>query len=284
MIASRNGNIIRIRPGSGWYDIDWKEFWRSRELLLLLVKRDISVVYKQTVLGPLWFLLQPVLMALVFSVVFGRVAKIPTDGLPRILFYLSGLMIWNYFRGTLDGAGNAFIHAQSLFSKVYFSRLVVPVSFPISHLVYLGWNFMVFMGFYTINVLRGVDVRPTVWVVFLPVLVAYVGLSALSFGLVMSAMTTKYRDLRFAMPFILQVWMYASPVIYSMRNVTTPWIRTALCLNPLTFALESLRHMFFGTGCISWETAAGGLAVTLVFLVIGLGAFNHVQRTFVDTI
>ena len=280
----KDEKITVIRPDQNWFDIDWGDFWHSRGLLFHLVKRDVSVVYKQTVLGPLWFLIQPVLMALVFSAIFGRVAKIPTDGLPRILFYLSGLMLWNYFRGALDGAGNAFTNGKALFAKVYFSRLVVPVSFPLSHLMFLAWNLVVFLGFYAFHLLRGLEARPTAWLLLLPALIAYVGLSALAFGLVLSATTTKYRDLRFAMPFILQVWMYASPVIYSMRNVTTPWIRTVVCLNPLTLALECLRHMFFGTGSITWEMVAGGVGVTLAFLVLGLGAFNHVQRTFVDTI
>ena len=276
--------ITHIRPSSGWFDIDWREFWASRELLMLLVKRDVQVVYKQTILGPAWFLIQPVLMAIVFSVVFGRIARIPTAGLPHILFYLSGLLIWNFFQGSLNGASNAFAHGSALFSKVYFPRLVIPVTFPISHAVFMMWNFIVFLLFYAWHIVRGYPFCPTWWLLLLPLLAVYVGLAALGIGLVVAALTTKYRDIRFAMPFILQVWMYSTPVIFSLENTTTPWIKFILLLNPLTVAVEGFRFMFFGTTPVTIQAVSIGLAVVTVMLVLGLGAFNRVQRNFVDTI
>ena len=276
--------ITWIKPSRSWFDIDWKELWDGRELLLLLVKRDVQVVYKQTILGPAWFLIQPVLMAMVFSVVFGRVAKIPTAGLPHILFYLSGLLIWNFFSGALNGAANSFSHGSALFSKVYFPRLIIPLTFPLSHMVFLFWNFIVFLLFYFWYIFTGHAFCPSWWICLLPFLLLYVGLVALGVGLVVAALTTKYRDLRFAMPFILQVWMYSTPVIFSLDGATTPWIKWVLFLNPLTIGVEGFRFMFFGTTPVTLSAVVTGVAVMSIFLVCGFGAFNRVQRNFVDTI
>lgn len=273
-----------IRPGQRWFDIDFRELWNSRELLMLLVRRDVSVVYKQTILGPVWFMLQPVLTAMVFSVVFGRIARIPTEGLPHSLFYLSGLLFWNYFHHSMDGAANAFLHGKALFSKVYFPRLIVPLTFPISHLVFMGWNLLVFTLFYLFHLACGLEARPTWWLLLFPVLVLYVGLLSLGIGLVFAALTVKYRDLKMAMPFILNVWMFSSPIIFSLHDVTTGWIGWVLMLNPLSVAVEALRVMLFGSGVVTWAAACVGVAETLVSLAVGLCLFNHVQRNFVDTI
>jgi len=279
----RRNAITVIEPQRGWFDIDWREIWASRELLWLLVKRDVSIVYKQTILGPIWFILQPVLMAMVFSVVFGRIAKIPTDGLPRALFYLSGLLVWNYFRGALNGVANAFSHGKALFSKVYFPRFILPMTFPVSHLVFFGWNLLVVVAVYAYHLSQGLAARPTWWILLLPVHMAYLGLVAFGVGLIFASFTTKYRDMKFAMPFILQVWMYSSPIIFSMRNVTTGWIKCVLLLNPVSFPAESMRLMLFGTGVVTRQAALASIAVTALSLFVGVGAFNRAQRNFVDT-
>ena len=277
--------IIHVQPGRGWFDIPWRDVFAHKELLMLLARRDISVIYKQTILGPVWFLLQPVLTAIVFSVVFGRIAKIPTDGMPRVLFYLSGLLVWNYFRGVMDGVSQSFTNAKALFSKVYFPRLVVPLSYPISHLVFLGLNTVVFLLFYAYHVLvGGLELRPTWWLLAAPLLVAWIAAAALGFGLVVAALTTKYRDLRFAMPFIFQVWMFSSPIIYPLRGVQDPFFLTILHLNPVGVAVEAGRYMLMGTGTVSWEAIGIGALVIATSLVLGLGAFNRAQRNFVDTI
>lgn len=283
MKGERGENITVILPRRGWFDIDWREIWASRELLWLLVKRDVSIVYKQTILGPTWFILQPILMAMVFSVVFGRIAKIPTDGLPRALFYLSGLLVWNYFRGSLNGVANAFSHGKSLFSKVYFPRFVLPMTFPISHMAFFCWNLIVVLVVYAYHLAHGLAARPTWWLLLLPVHMAYLGLVAFGVGLIFASLTTKYRDVKFAMPFILQIWMYSSPIIFSLRNVTTGWIKWVLLLNPVTFPAESMRLMLFGTGVVTRQTALASIAVTTFALVVGTGAFNRAQRNFVDT-
>ena len=277
--------LVHIRASKEWNDIPWRDVFAHGELLRLLARRDISVIYKQTILGPAWFLVQPVLTALVFSVVFGRIAKIPTDGMPRVLFYLSGLLVWNYFRGVLDGTGRSFDNARALFSKVYFPRLVVPLSYPLSHLVFLGLNTVVFVLFYAWHILfAGLALRPTWWLLAAPLLVLWLAAAALGFGLLVAALTTKYRDLRHAMPFILQVWMFSSPIIYPLSGVQDPLFRAILHLNPVGVAVEAARYMLTGRGVVTWDAIGTGAIVIVAALVLGLGAFNRAQRNFVDTI
>lgn len=280
-----SADCIHIRASKGWFDIPWREVVAHGELLRLLARRDVSVIYKQTILGPVWFLLQPVLTAIVFSVVFGRIAKIPTEGMPRVLFYLSGLLVWNYFSGVFNGVSRSFQNARPLFSKVYFPRLVVPFSYPLSHLVFLGLNAVVFLLFYAWHVLaKGIELRPTWWLLAAPLLVLWVATAALGFGLIVAALTTKYRDLQHAMPFVLQVWMFSSPIIYSLRGVQDPFFRTILHLNPVGVAVEAARYMLTGRGVVTWGAIGTGAAVIAAALVLGLGAFNRAQRNFVDTI
>lgn len=282
---SASADCIHIRASKEWTDIPWRDVFAHGELLRLLARRDISVIYKQTILGPAWFLIQPVLTALVFSVVFGRIAKIPTDGMPRVLFYLSGLLVWNYFRGVMDGTGRSFDNARALFSKVYFPRLVVPLSYPLSHLVFLGLNTVVFILFYAWHVLvKGAELRPTWWILAAPLLVLWLAAAALGFGLLVAALTTKYRDLRHAMPFILQVWMFSSPIIYPLSGVQDPLFRAILHLNPVGVAVEAARYMLTGCGVVTWDAIVVGVLVIVAALVVGLGAFNRAQRNFVDTI
>lgn len=277
--------ITRIRPGRGWFDIPWRDFFAHGELLMLLARRDVSIVYKQTILGPAWFLIQPVLTALVFSVIFGRVAGIQTNGMPRFLFYIGGLLVWNYFRGVMEGASQSFESAKALFSKVYFPRMVVPVSYAVSHLVYLGLNTIVFFLFYAWQVLfGGVRLHPTWWLLAAPLLVAWIAATALGFGMLVAALTTKYRDLRFSLPFIMQAWMYSSAIIYPLDGVKDPFFRKVLECNPVGVAAEAVRYMLMGRGTVTWRALACSGAVVAVALVLGLGAFNRAQRDFVDTI
>ncbi len=276
--------VTFIRPGRGWFDIPWREIWSYRELLWLLAKRDVSVVYKQTILGPVWFLLQPVLTAAVFAVIFGRVAGIPTAGLPRMVYYMCGLLLWNYFKGIMEGAGKAFVNYKSLYSKVYFPRLVAPLSLVLSNLVYLGLNLAVFLGVYVRFVLRGAAMRPNAWLLAFPLLVAHTACTGLGTGLWVAALTSKYRDLRFAMPFLTQCWLFATPIIYPISGVVDPTYKAILFLNPLTVAVEGLRYGFTGVGVVTWSGVATGAAVSLFLLVTGLAVFNRRQRTFVDVI
>ncbi len=284
-MPSDNGKITIIRPKRGWFDFGWKEILASHELLFLLAKRDVTIIYKQTIFGPVWFLIQPILTAIVFSVIFGRIAKIPTDGMPRALFYLSGLLVWNYFHGVMNGVSQSFSSAKALFSKVYFPRLVVPLSYPFSHLVFLALNSVVFLLFFSWNIIvKGIALRPNWWLLAAPLVFIWVAAAALGFGLLVAALTTKYRDIKFALPFLFQVWMYSSPIIYPLRGVKDPLFLTILHLNPVGVAVEALRFMLTGRGVVTWDAIGlGGLVISLA-LFFGFIAFNHAQCDFVDTI
>lgn len=273
-----------IRPGGGWFDIDWKEIWSYRELLWLLAKRDVSVVYKQTILGPVWFLLQPVLTSVIFAVIFGRVARISTAGLPRMVYYMGGLLLWNYFKGVMEGAGKSFMTYKPLYSKVYFPRLVAPLSLVLSNLVYFALNLLIFLGFYLHFLADGATYRPNAWLLALPLMLLHVACAGLGAGLWVAALTSKYRDLRFAMPFLTQCWMYSTPIIYPITGVVEPTYRAILFLNPLTVAVEGLRYAFTGVGIVTWGGVATGVAVSLAMFVSGIAVFNRRQRTFVDVI
>ena len=278
--------VTVIDPGRGWFDIAWRELLSYRELIVLLAKRDVSVIYKQTILGPVWFLVQPVLNAVVFAVLFGTVAGIGTGPVPQLLFYMGGLLTWNYFRGVFEGTSQTFTHNTALFAKVYFPRLCVPLSFTLSNLVYLLLNLAVFAAFELWFVLaRGAAVRPNVWLLGLPLVVAYVACVGTGVGLWVAALTTKYRDLRFSMPFLLQVWMYLTPVVYPMSRIESiPALHAVVRNNPMTLPTEAVRFMLTGHGDVTWAAIRTGATVTLVLLVLGLGLFNRIQRRFVDTI
>ena len=275
-----------IGPGRGWFDIAWREIVSYRELIVLLARRDVSVIYKQTILGPVWLLIQPVLNALVFAVIFGRVAGIGTGAVPQLLFYMSGLLAWNYFRGVFEGTSQTFTHNTALFTKVYFPRLCVPLSFTLSNLVYFSLNLLVFAAFYLWFVLvRGTPIRPTLWLLGLPVAMAYVACIAMGTGLWVAALTTKYRDLSFSMPFLLQVWMYVTPIVYPISQTEAiPALHAVVAGNPMTLPTEAIRYMLTGQGDVTWAAVRTGSLTTLVVLVLGLGLLNRIQRRFVDTI
>ena len=273
-----------IKSGAPWWRIDWRELWEYRDLLLLLVKRDLTAIYKQTVLGPLWFVIQPLLTTVVFTIVFGTVAKISTDGVPHFVFYMSGTIFWNYFQGVLNHGAGSLVTNMNVLTKVYFPRLIIPLSGIFIQFAHLALNFLLFLGFYFWFLFRGDGMAPNVWLFFLPVLVLQAGLMGLGFGLWISALTIKYRDLRFALPFLVQMWMYATPIVYPASLVARPFLKLALWLNPMTAVVEFSRYAFTGQG--SADLAGLGLswAVTLAVTLSGLFLFNKVQRTFVDTI
>ena len=273
-----------IRAGQPWWRIDWREIWEYRDLLALLVKRDLTAIYKQTTLGPLWFIIQPLLTTVVFTVIFGRVGGLSTDGIPHFIFYMSGTILWNYFQGVLNHGAGSLVGNTGVLSKVYFPRMVIPLSGVFVNFAHLALNFVLFLGFYVWFMLRGSDMNPNGWLLMFPLLIVQCGLMGLGFGLWVSALTIKYRDLRFALPFLTQLWMYATPVVYPASLVVTPQWKFLLWLNPMTAVVEFNRYAFTGRG--SPDIAGLGLSwvVTLVILVSGLLLFNKVQRTFVDTI
>lgn len=273
--------ITANRP---WWHIQWREIIEYRDLLWLLAKRDVTVVYKQTILGPLWFFIQPLVTALVFTVIFGKVAKISTDGIPHFVFYMSGTVIWTYFTGVLNNSGTSLIGGAALLSKVYFPRLIIPLAAIVSNLAFFLLNLAIYVAVYLYFIFRGVALQPTGWLLALPVLVLYTAMAGLGVGLWVAAVTTKYRDLKFALPFLLQMWMYATPIVYPASGVVDPRYRIILWANPISVAVESVRHMFTGTSTLTLQSFAIAIAITLTILISGLFIFNKVQRNFVDTV
>lgn len=273
-----------IKANAQWWRIDWREIVEYRDLLVLLVKRDLTAIYKQTILGPLWFVLQPLLTTVVFTIIFGTVANIPTDGVPHFIFYMSGTIFWNYFQGVLNHGANSLVANTNVLSKVYFPRLIIPLSGVFVNLAHLALNFILFLGFYGWFMFRGSEMSLNGWLFFLPVLVLQCGLMGLGFGLWISALTIKYRDLRFALPFLVQLWMYATPIVYPASLVVNPSFKLILWLNPMTAVVEFSRHGFTGQGSTDLQGLGLSWAVTSLVLISGLFLFNKVQRTFVDTI
>ena len=277
---------IIITNRSRLLSIDLGEIWRYRDLLAMYVKRDIITVYKQTVLGPLWSVIQPLLTTVMFMFVFGGLAGISTDGVPQAVFYLAGLVCWNYFQDCLSKCSDTFNANQQVFGKVYFPRLVVPLSIVTSNLVKMGIQLALFLAVWLYYFLTGTDFHPNAALLLLPLLVVMLGGMGLGFGMMISSMTTKYRDLRFLVTFGVQLWMYATPVIYplSVMKHTYPGYVWLLVANPLTPIVETFKYAFTGVGEFSWLYLGYSLLFTLLVLFAGTLVFNRVQRNFMDVI
>ena len=273
-----------IRAHQPWYRIDWWELYEYRDLLWFLVLRDFTAVYKQSILGPLWFIIQPLATTLVFTVIFGNIAKIGTDGVPPMIFYMGGMVLWNYFQGCMNSVSTALISNANVFGKVYFPRLIVPLSQVISNLGQFFLNLVMFLAFYFYFVwVKDAPIHMTGYVAYIPLLVIQCGVIGLGVGLWLSALTAKYRDLRFALPFLSQLWMYATPIVYPSSLVSEKW-QWIIALNPMAWVVELNRVAFLGVGTLNGQFVILGLAVGFVLLVSGLFMFNKIQRTFVDTI
>jgi len=273
-----------IKAGAPWWRIDFREIWEYRDLLFSLVKRDLTAIYKQSILGPLWFVIQPLLTTIVFTIIFGKVAKIPTNGIPHFIFYMSGTIFWNYFQGVLSSGAGSLVGNMGVLSKVYFPRLIIPLTGVFVNFAHLALNSIVFLGFYAWFLFHGSEMSPNRWLFLIPVLILQCGLMGLGFGLWISSMTIKYRDLQFALPFLVQLWMYATPIVYPASLVVRPSLKLILWLNPMTAVVEFSRYGFTGSGSIELWGLALSWTVTLLVLVSGLFLFNKVQRNFVDTI
>jgi lipopolysaccharide transport system permease protein len=275
-----------IRPTRGWLNLDLAEVWRYRDLLFMLVHRDFISKYKQTILGPAWFVLQPLMMTMIFTVIFGNVASIPTDGLPPVLFYLAGLVGWNYFAQTFQSTSGTLINNAGLLGKVYFPRLIVPLSAVISNLLALGLQlatFLVFWMYFRFFTASGASLEIDRSLVLFPLLMLQVAALSLGVGLWLSALTAKYRDFTFLTGFIIQIWMYATPVIYPLSQIPERW-RWLAVLNPMTMPVETVKYMFLGRGTVTVEFVAMSVGITIALLLSGVLVFNKVEKTFVDTV
>lgn len=272
-----------IRPKSGWFDINLSEIWRYRDLILLLVRRDFVAIYKQTILGPLWFLLQPLFSTIVFTIIFGKIANIPTDGLPKVLFYMSGIVVWNYFAGCLTKTSDTFTANAGIFGKVYFPRLVMPISAVITNLLTFLIQFVLFLAFFFYFILEGSSVNPNLWISVMPVLLVQMAALGLGVGIIVSSMTTKYRDLAFAVGFGVQLWMYTTPIVYPMSQIPGKW-QWLFALNPMAAIVETFRFAFLGAGAARPVHMAISLGMTVLVLLAGIVLFSRVEKTFMDTV
>jgi len=272
-----------IKPQNRLLDINFKEIWRYRDLWQMYVKRDIITSYKQTILGPAWFFIQPAITTLMYMIVFGGIAGISTDGLPQPLFYLAGICMWNYFSECLNRTSSTFTTNADIFGKVYFPRLIVPLATVSSSLIRMAIQLLLFIVVYIFYLIKGANIHPNIYILLLPALIVIMAGLALGFGILISSLTTKYRDLTLLFGFIVQLWMYATPVIYplSMMSAKRQWI---MALNPLTSIVEAFKYGTMGVGTFSWGMLEYSFVFMIVLLAIGIVVFNKVQRSFMDTV
>ena len=283
---------VVIKPKDNLFSVDFKELWAYKDLCSLFVKRNIITQYKQTILGPAWFVIQPALTVIMYMIVFGGIAGIPTDGVPRPLFYLAGTCTWTYFANCLNKTSNTFVANSAIFGKVYFPRLVMPIANVISNLLQLGIQF----GFFVIVYIVYSIVDPnctahlTWYALLLPLVIFMLAGLALGFGTIISSMTTKYRDLQVLFAFLVSLWMYATPIVYplsqtnSMRWLGIP-VHTLMCLNPVTPVIETFKYGFLGCGeFVGWRWLIYSFVFMSVLLGVGIVVFNKVQKSFMDTV
>jgi len=279
--------LFEITPHHRFFDLKLKEVWQYRDLLMLFVRRDIVTVYKQTILGPLWYFIQPLFTMVVFTVIFNKVAGISTGNIPSYLFNLSGIITWNYFRDTLMATSNTFRKNEYIFGKVYFPRIIMPMSIVISNLLKYGIQILIFIGFYFyFYFIQEANIHPDKSIVFLPVLIIVMGLFGLGLGMILSSLVTKYRDLTFLLIFGIQLFMYVSAVFYpiSLVEEKLPGYKWIIKYNPMAHIIETSRYMFLSTG----EITTFGIVYTSLFSIMvfffGILIFNKIEKTFIDTI
>lgn len=274
-----------IQPTYGLFDLNLRDVWRYRDLLFILVYRDFVAQYKQTILGPLWFFIQPIITSFTFLIIFGKIAKISTgETIPQPLFYLSGVILWGYFAECLTKTSTVFRGYSSVFGKVYFPRLIVPLSIVVSNLIRFGIQILLFLAVYLVYVFK-MDYHPNIsWqLALLPLMLLMMAILGLSLGMIISAMTTKYRDLSFSVTFGVQLFMYATPIIYPLSTLSDK-ARNILQWNPMATVVEGMRKGLFNEGVFSWGYMAYGFGVSLLLLFIGIIMFNKVEKSFVDTV
>jgi len=274
---------VVIKPVHGWFNINFKEIVQYWGLILLFVRRDFVVFYKQTILGPLWYIIQPLFNTLVFTLIFGKVAKIPTDGIPPFIFYLSGTVVWAYFASCLNQTGTTFVANAQIFGKVYFPRISVPISIAITAVFQFIIQFMIFLGFFIYFWYVGTDIKPSIYVFTLPLIVLHMAILSVGMGLIISAATAKYRDLTFAMGFMVQLWMYLTPVVYPLSEVPDKF-KIFILINPMTAVVESFRGAFLGASSLTPQDLLLSIILTILFFIGGIIVFSRVEKTFMDTV
>ena len=272
-----------ITPHRSFFSFPWREVLAYKDLLFLFVRRDFVAFYKQTILGPLWFFIQPILTTVIFTIIFGRVAQISTDGVPDILFYLAGVTAWNYFAGCWTETSDIFRKNKEIFNKVYFPRVIMPLSVIITNLFRFGIQFVLFIGVWIYFLWTGHDLQPNFTILLLPVLVLMMAMLSLALGMLISALTVKYRDLYFLIQFGVQLTMYATPVVYPL-SIISPERQWILVLNPMTSIIETFRYAFLGSGTLEpWHLIYSFVSISVI-LLFGLLVFNKTEKGFVDIV
>ncbi|WP_430901686.1 MULTISPECIES: ABC transporter permease [unclassified Paraflavitalea] len=282
-IVQSNEWDIEIKPSESVFKVNLKAVWKYRDLLLLLVRRDFVAFYKQTILGPIWFFIQPLLTTVMYLLIFGRVAKLSTDGLPGLIFYISGVTCWNYFSESLTKTSDTFITNANIFGKVYFPRLVIPLSIILSNLIRFGIQFLLFVAVWIYYLVDG-TIEPNWGLMYLfPLLILMMAGLSLGLGVIFSSLTTKYRDLRFLLTFGIQLLMFATPIVYplSLAPQKYKWL---IVMNPFTPIIETFRYVFLGKGAFEWMYLGYSCIVIFIILLLGTIIFNRVEKTFMDTV
>lgn len=275
---------MTITPRDRLLALDWREIWRYRDMFVLFVERNFRTAYKQTILGPLWFIITPVLSVIVYVAVFGGIANIPTDGVPPILFYLLGISVWGYFSSCVSATSNSFVTNADIFGKVYFPRIIMPLVAVTTNLLTFAIQLVIFAAFYIYYAATGTELAIHWQVVLFPFLILLLAFMAVGFGMIFSSLTTKYRDLQVMLNKIISLWVYVTPVIYPLSLVRNPKLHMAMSLNPVTPVMEAVKYSLLGQGQFSWLWLGYSTVFTLFLLVVGLMLFNKVQKSFMDTV
>jgi lipopolysaccharide transport system permease protein len=275
-----------LEPKTKWYSLGLSQIFRFKDLLLLFVRRDFVSIYKQTILGPIWFFIQPIITAITYAIIFGMLANISTEGIPPILFYMCGITLWNYFSDTLVKTSETFTANSSIFGKVYFPRMVVPLSVVLSNIVKFGIQFLLFIAVWVYYLITSNTLHPNFTILLVPFLILLMGFLGLGFGIIITSMTTKYRDLKFLISFGVQLLMYASPIVFPLSLVTEkyPQYKLLILANPITSIIETFKYAFLGVGEFNWFYLGYSFLFTIVLFFIGIVVFNKVEKSFMDTV
>jgi len=290
--TQKNNWLFEITPKNSLFSLNLKEVWQYRDLLLLFVKRDVITLYKQTILGPLWYIIQPLFTSITFTLIFNNIANIETGVVPAFLFNLAGITVWNYFKECLTATSDTFTKNANIFSKVYFPRIIMPMSIVVSNLVKFGIQLFIFAFFYVIYVFQGAQIAPNKLIFLFPVLVLFMGMLGLGLGMIISSMVTKYRDLKFLMTFGVQLLMYVSVVMYPLSLIVEKieqgkipaYVGEIIKYNPMTQVIESARFMLLGEGSFSWANFLYTGVTSIIILFLGLLIFNKTEKSFIDTV
>lgn len=276
--------LFEIKPKDNLLRFNFKEIWRYRDLLFLFVKRDIVTIYKQTVLGPLWYIIQPLITALIFTLIFNNIANISTGTIPPFLFNLAGITTWNYFKECLTGTADTFKKNEAIFGKVYFPRIIMPLSIIVSNLIKFGIQLLILIVFYIYFVLKGYSLMPNIYVSLFPILIVFMGMLGLGLGMIISSMVTKYRDLTFLVSFGVQLLMYVSLVVLPLSLFQEKGYEWAVKYNPMAYIIETARYMLLNEGSVSAFGVIYTCVTTILILLSGIVIFNKTEKSFIDTI